>query len=140
MRRALLLATTMVITVALATVIAPADPINSKNAVTSTLHCGGKKVTVVTLFTNRAVVTNVVDTTRNFVGTKFTGTVTFTGLETGEVKFQEPFAFHPGSGKKKSLQRSRITCDSSSSTDFPEEGVNVSLDLTITGFFTPRKG
>src|SRR5215217_7765426 len=48
MKRALLLATTMVITALLAVEIASADPLNSPNAQTFTLNCAGEEVTLVT--------------------------------------------------------------------------------------------
>jgi hypothetical protein len=137
MRRALLLAATMAITVLLAVVIASADPINSPNAQTFTLDCGGhESVTGVFVINNAAVVTNVEETTENFVGTAFTGTVTFTDPETGDV-VTEPIFFHPGSGQKKGLDRSLTTCEGTFDFQDPDLGL-VTVDLTITGFFTPR--
>jgi hypothetical protein len=138
MRRALLLAAAMMaITVLLAVGIASADPINSKNARTFTLDCvGGQSVTVVFVLQNAAVVTNVVGSTENFVGTAFTGTVTFIDPATGQ-SVTEPILFHPGSGQKEGLQDSLTTCDGTFSFEHPDLG-EVTVDLTITGFFTPR--
>jgi hypothetical protein len=138
MRRALLLAAAMAITALLAVGIASADPINSKNAQTFTLDCGGKEVRVVFVLQNAAVVTNVVGTTENFVGTKFEGTNTFTDPETGEV-VHEPILFHINSqsGQNEGLQRSLTTCEGTFSFEHPDLG-DVTVDLTITGFFTPR--
>jgi hypothetical protein len=138
MRRTVLLAATMVITALFAVGIASADPLKSKNAQILTLDCGGEEVTVVTLFNNNAVVNNVVDTTANFVLTRFEGTVTFTDPETGEV-VEEEFAGTVGKGKKQGLQRSLTTCDTSFTFEDPEVGT-VRLDLTADGFFTPRGG
>jgi hypothetical protein len=139
MRRVLLLGATIVITALLLAVgIASADPINSKNAQTFTLDCGGKEVRVVFVLQNAAVVTNVVGTTENFVGTKFEGTNTFTDPETGEV-VHEPILFHihSQSGQNEGLQRSLTTCEGTFSFEHPDLG-DVTVDLTITGFFTPR--
>jgi hypothetical protein len=139
MRRALLLAATIAITALLAVGIASADPINSKNAQTFTLNCGGhESVTGVFVIHNAAVVNNVVGTTENFVGTSFTGTNTFTDPETGEV-VHEPIVFHihSQSGQKEGLQRSLTTCEGTFSFEHPDLG-DVTVDLTITGFFTPR--
>jgi hypothetical protein len=139
MRRALLLAAAMAVTALLAVGIASADPINSKNAQTFTLNCGGhESVTGVFVIHNAAVVNNVVGTTENFVGTSFTGTNTFTDPETGEV-VHEPIVFHihSQSGQKEGLQRSLTTCEGTISFEYPDLG-DVTVDLTITGFFTPR--
>jgi hypothetical protein len=139
MRRALLLAAAMAVTALLAVGIASADPINSKNAQTFTLNCGGhESVTGVFVIHNAAVVNNVVGTTENFVGTSFTGTNTFTDPETGEV-VHEPILFHihSQSGQDEGLQRSLTTCEGTFSFEYPDLG-DVTVDLTITGFFTPR--
>ena len=136
MRRALLLAAAMAITALLTVGIASADPINSKNAQTFTLDCGGQDVTVVFVLQNAAVVNNVVGTTENFVGTSFTGTVTYTDPATGQL-VTEPIFFHPGSGQKEGLQDSLTTCEGTFSFEDPDLG-EVTVDLTITGFFTPR--
>jgi hypothetical protein len=139
MRRALLLAAAMAVTALFAVGIASADPINSKNAQTFTLDCvGGQSATVVFVLQNAAVVNNVVGTTENFVGTKFEGTNTFTDPETGEV-VHEPILFHihSQSGQNEGLQDSLTTCDGTFSIVDPDLG-DVTVDLTITGFFTPR--
>jgi hypothetical protein len=139
MRRALLLAAAMAVTALLAVGLASADPINSKNAQTFTLDCvGGQSATVVFVLQNAAVVTNVVGSTENFVGTKFEGTNTFTDPQTGEV-VHEPILFHihSQSGQDEGLQRSLTTCEGTFSFEYPDLG-DVTVDLTITGFFTPR--
>ena len=137
MRRALLLAAMVAITALLVVGTASADPINSKNAKTFTLEdCGGRDVTVVFVLQNAAVVNNVVGTTENFVGTAFTGTVTYTDPATGQSVTESIF-FHPGSGQKEGLQDSLTTCDGSFTFEHPDLG-EVSVDLTVTGFFTPR--
>ncbi len=138
MKRALLLAATMAITAVLAVGVASADPVNSKNAQTITLDCGGEQVTVVTLFNNRAAVVNVVGTTGNMVLTQIAGTATFTDPETGEV-VKEPILDRVGQGQKKGLQGSLTTCDTIITFEDPEVGT-VTLNLTGTGFFTPRGG
>jgi hypothetical protein len=138
MRRAVLLAATMAIVAVLAVGMASADPVNSKNAQIFTLDCGGEEVTVATLFNNRAVVVNVVDTTGNFLFTRIEGTATFTDPETGEA-VEEEFVETIGKGKKKGVRRSLTTCDTTISFEDPEVGT-VTLDLTFTGFFTPRRG
>jgi len=139
MRRALLLAVAIAITALLGVGIASADPINSKNAKTFTLDCvGGQSVRVVFVLQNAAVVTNVVGTTENFVGTSFTGTNTFIDPETGEV-VHEPIVFHihSQSGQKEGLQDSLTACNGSFSFVHPDLG-DVTVDLQVTGFFTPR--
>jgi hypothetical protein len=137
MWRALLLAVVMAIMALLTVGIASADPINSKNAQTFTLDCGGgQSATVVFVLQNAAVVNNVVGTTENFVGTSFTGTATYTDPETGQ-SVTEPIFFHPGSGQKEGLQDSLTACDGSISFVEPDLG-DVTVDLQITGFFTPR--
>ncbi len=138
MRRAVLLAATMAIVAVLAVGMASADPVNSKNAQIITLDCGGEEVTVATLLNNRTVVVNVVGTTGNFVATQFAGTATFTDPETREVvedKFVDPI----GQGKKNGLQGSLTTCETTFTFEDPVVGP-VTVDLTLTGFFTPRKG
>ncbi len=137
MMRAVLLAATMAIAAVLAAGVASADPINSKNAQIVTLDCGGEQVTVVTLLNNRSVVANVVGTTGNFVATQFAGTVTFTDPETGEV-VEEEFVDPIGQGQKKGLQGSLTTCETTLTFEDPEGTVIV--DITVTGFFTPRTG
>ena len=136
-RMALVLAVVMVMAV-FGSGIAAADPINSKNAQITTLNCGGEQVTVVTLVNNRAIVANVVGTTGNFVVTQIAGTGTFTDPETGEV-VQEEFVDPIGQGKKKGLQGSLTTCETTLTFEDPEVGT-VTVDLTLTGFFTPRRG
>jgi hypothetical protein len=138
MRRAVLLAATMAIVAVLAAGMASADPVNSKNAQILTFDCGGEQVTIATIFNNRAVVFNVVDTTGNFVITRVEGTETFTDPETGEVVEHE-FEFSTGQGERKGLQGSLTTCDDSGSFEVPGLGM-VTVDITVTGFFTPRTG
>ena len=139
MRKAVLLAATMVITALLAVGIASADPLKSKNALILTFDCGGEEVTVATLVNNNSVVFNVVDSTSNFVATRFEGTTTFTDPETGEV-VEEEFDGPVGKGKKRGLQRSLTTCETTIPPfEDPELGT-VTVDLTLTGFFTPRRG
>ena len=138
MRRAVLLAAATAIVAVLAAGMASADPVNSKNAQIFTLDCGGEEVTLVaTLFNNRAVVVNVVDTTGNFVFTRIEGTATFTDPETGLVVV-EPFDLPIGQGQKKGLQGSLTTCETTLTFEEPEGTFTV--DLTVTGFFTPRRG
>jgi hypothetical protein len=139
MRRSVLLVATMVVTVGLAVGIAAADPLNSKNAVIFTLDCGGEEVKIATKL-NGTVVGHVVDSTANFVATRFEGTLTFTDPETGDVveeELDEPI----GKGQKQGLQPSLTTCHQEEPTIFedPELGT-VTLDLTVTGFFAPRGG
>jgi hypothetical protein len=138
MRRAVLLAAATAIVAVLAAGMASADPVNSKNAQIITLDCGGEEVTVATVFQSRAVAVNVVGTTGNFVATRIEGTATFTDPETGEV-VEEEFVDRIGKGKKKGLGRSLTTCDTTLSFEDPEVGP-VTVDLTVTGFFTPRSG
>jgi hypothetical protein len=138
MRRAVLLAATMAIVAVLAAGMASADPVNSKNAQIFTIVCGGEEVTVASNFNNRAVVVNVVDTTGNFVFTRLEGTATLTDPETGEVIFEEEFVDRVGQGQKKGLQGSLTTCDTILTFEDPEG--TFTLDLTVTGFFTPRRG
>ncbi len=137
MRRAVLLAATMAIVAVLAVGMASADPVNSKKAPIVTFDCGGEQVTV-TFLLNPSAIFNVVDTTGTFVLTRAEGTATFTDPETGEV-VQDEFVFPIGQGKKKGLQGSLTTCDTTITFEDPEVGP-VTLDLTLTGFFTPRKG
>ena len=138
MRRAVLLAAATAIVAVLAAGMASADPVNSKNAQIFTLDCGGEEVTVATNFTSNSVVANVVDTTGNFVLTRVQGTETFTDAETGEVVENE-FEFSIGQGEKRGLGRSLTTCDTTLSFEDPELGT-ITVDLTVTGFFTPRRG
>ena len=138
MRRAVLLAAATAIVAVLAAGMASADPVNSKNAQIFTLDCGGEEVAVATNFTSNSVVANVVDTTGNFVLTRVQGTETFTDPETGEVVENE-FEFSIGQGEKRGLGRSLTTCDTTLSFEDPELGT-ITVDLTVTGFFTPRRG
>jgi hypothetical protein len=137
MRRAVLLAATMAIVAVLAVGMASADPVNSKKAPIVTFDCGGEQVTV-TFLLNPSVVFNVVDTTGNFVLTGGEGTATFTDPETGEV-VEAPIDFTIGQGKKTGLQDSLTTCTTTITFEDPEVGP-VTVDVTFTGFFTPRKG
>ena len=134
MRRAVLLAAATAIVAVLAAGMASADPVNSKNAQIFTLDCGGEEVTVATKFTSNSVVANVVDTTGNFVLTG--GTTTFTDPVTGEEVVEAPFTI--GQGKRKGLQGSLTTCETTLTFEEPEGTFTV--DLTVTGFFTPRRG
>jgi hypothetical protein len=137
MRRAVLLAATMAIVAVLAVGVASADPVNSKNAQIFTFDCGGEQVTVASNINNRVVVVNVVGTTGNFVATRIEGTATFTD-PTGEVVPLPPFDDPVGQGQKKGLQGSLTTCEATLTFEDPEGTVTV--DLTVTGFFTPRRG
>ena len=128
----------MAIMAVLAAGIASADPVNSKNAQIFTIDCGGELVTVSTISNNNSIVVHVVGTTRNFVVTQIAGTGTFTDPETGEV-VQEEFVDPIGQGKKKGLQGSLTTCTTTLTFEDPEVGT-VTVDLTVTGFFTPRRG
>ncbi len=139
MKRLVLFSVTAAMLTALAVGgMASADPVNSKNAQIITLDCGGEEVTVATVFQSRAVAVNVVGTTGNFVATRIEGTATFTDPETGEV-VEEEFVDRIGKGKKKGLGRSLTTCDTTLSFEDPELGT-ITVDLTVTGFFTPRRG
>ncbi len=137
MRRAVLLAATMAIVAVLAVGMASADPVN-KNSQIFTIDCGGEQVTVATIFNNRAAVVNVVGTTGNFVATRIEGTATFTDRETGEVEELPPFVDRIGEGKKKGLRRSLTACETTLTFEDPEGTFTV--DITVTGFFTPRRG
>ena len=137
MKRALLLlAATMVITTLLAVGIASADPVNSPNAQTYTLNCGGEEVTFVTIGFNRAPLANVVEGTSNFRFTEIT--TTFTNLDTGEV-FTDTFA--TGQGNRTGLQDDLVTCAAPEVTFVdPETGETIHGVLSIEGFFTPLGG
>ena len=137
MRRAVLLAATMAIMAVLAAGIASADPVNSKNAQIFTFDCGDEQVTVASNINNSAVVVNVVGTTGNFVATRIEGTATFTD-PAGEVVFEDECMDRVGQGQKKGLQGSLTTCDTTLTCEDPEG--TLTLDLTVTGFFTPRRG
>ncbi len=52
-----------------------------------------------------------------------------------EVEFVETI----GKGEKRGLQGSLTTCDTTLFFEDPELGT-ITVDLTLTGFFTPRKG
>ena len=138
MRRTLLLVATIVITALLGVGSASADPINGKNAQTITFDCGGEKVTLVTKVNPSVVSHVVVDSTANFVATKLVETFTYTDPETGELVHEEVLV-PIGEGHKQGLQPSLITCDQEEHFIFedPERGT-VTLEFTLTGFFTPR--
>ena len=139
MKRLVLFSVTAAMLAALAAAgMASADPVNSKNAQIITLDCGGEEVTVATVFQSRAVAVNVVGTTGNFLATRIEGTATFTDPETGEV-VEEEFVVTVGKGGKRGLGRSLTTCDDTVSFEDPELGT-ITLDVSVTGFFTPRKG
>jgi len=138
MRRAVLLAAATAIVAVLAAGMASADPVNSTNAQIFTFDCGGEQVTVASNINNSAVVVNVVGTTGNFVATRIEGTATFTD-PAGEVVFEDEFVETIGQGQKKGLQGSLTTCDTTLSFEDPELGT-ITVDLTVTGFFTPRRG
>jgi hypothetical protein len=135
MRRLVLLLAAMALALVVAAGVAFADPINSKKAPIATFDCGGEQVTV-TFLLNPSVVFNVVDTTGTFVLTRVEGTETFT--ENGEV-VQDEFVFLVGQGKREGLQDSLTTCTTTITFEDPVVG-KVTVDLTFTGFFTPRKG
>ena len=138
MRRAVLLAATIAIVSVLAVGMASADPLNSKNVDIFTIDCGGELVTVSTISNNNSIVVHVVGTTGNFVATRIAGTATFTDPETGEIR-EEEFDVPIGKGKKKGLEGSLTTCTTTRTFEEPEVGT-VTVDLTVTGFFTPRRG
>ena len=137
MRRAVLLAATTAIVAVLAVGTASADPVN-KNSERLTFDCGGEQVEVVTIFQSRGVSFNVVDTTGTFVLTRVDITETFTDPETGEV-VERDFVETIGKGGKRGLERSLTTCDTTITVEDPVVGT-VTVDFTLTGFFTPRKG
>ena len=133
---ALLVMVVMAITVLLAVGIASADPIKSKNAQILTLNCGGEEVMVVTLFNNNAIVLNVVGSTSNFVTTHIEGTFTFTDPGSGQtvvVPIDEPI----GQGQRTGQAGTLTSCTTTFTFEDPEAGA-VTVDVTGTGFFTPR--
>ena len=138
MRRAVLLAAATAIVAVLAAGMASADPVNSKNAQIFTFDCGGEEVTLVAIGNSNGAAFSVVDTTGNFVLTRIEGTETYTDPETGEVVEHE-FDIPTGKGKREGLQGSLTTCNDSGSFEVPGLGT-VTVDLTLTGFFTPRTG
>jgi hypothetical protein len=138
-RTALILVTAaMLAALAAAAGVAGADPVNSKNLQIYELDCGGELVTVSTIFNNNSIVVHEVGTTGNFVATRIAGTFTFTNPETGEI-VEEPFEVTTGKGKKKGLGDGLTTCTTTDTFEDPEVGT-VNVDLTVTGFFTPRRG
>ncbi len=139
MRRLVLLLAAMASALVVASGVASADPINSKNAQIITLDCDGEQVTAVSVITNNAAAVNVLGTTGNFVATEFAGTVTITDPKTGEVVFEDVFVDPIGQGQKEGLQGGSLTTCTTTLTFEDPEGT-VTLDLRVTGFFTPRKG
>ena len=137
-RTALILATAALLATLAAAGVAAADPLNSKNVQIFTLDCGGELITVSTISNNNSIVVHEVGTTGNFVATRIAGTATFTDPETGEI-IEDEFEFSIGKGKKKGLEGSLTTCTTSDTFEDPEVGT-VNVDLTVTGFFTPRRG
>jgi hypothetical protein len=136
-RLALVLAMAAIIT-ALGVGIGSADPVNSKNVQRFHLDCGGEQITVVTIYQNGAVVTNIEGSTGNFVITRLSGTFTYTDPQTGE-EVTEPFVELIGNGSKAGLQEDLISCTTPRIVEDPELGT-LNVDLTLTGFLTPRKG
>jgi hypothetical protein len=118
--------------------IGSADPVNSKNVQRFHLDCGGEQITVVTIYQNGAVVTNIEGSTGNFVITRLSGTFTYTDPQTGE-EVTEPFVELIGNGSKAGLQEDLISCTTPRIVEDPELGT-LNVDLTLTGFLTPRKG
>ena len=133
MRRTLLLAATIAITVLLAVGIASADPIKSKNAEVFPISCtNGQTYTVVVVGGNAG---HIVGSTGNIIPVEFTFTAT--DPETGEVLFSETEPV--GKGKKVGLQDDLITCTTEPVTEFiPELGQEVTFFLTVEAFLTPR--
>jgi hypothetical protein len=136
-RLALVLAMAAIIT-ALGVGIGSADPVNSKSVQRFHLDCGGEQITVVTIYQNGAVVTNIEGSTGNFVITRLSGTFTYTDPQTGE-EVTEPFVELIGNGSKAGLQEDLISCTTPRIVEDPELGT-LNVDLTLTGFLTPRKG
>jgi hypothetical protein len=136
-RLALMLAMAAIIT-ALGVGIGSADPVNSKNVQRFHLDCGGEQITVVTIFQNKALVANIEGGTGNFVITRLSGTFTYTDPQTGEEvteSFDEPISNGPQLG----LQEDLISCTTPRIAEDPELGT-LTVDLTLTGFLTPRRG
>jgi hypothetical protein len=136
-RLALMLAMAAIIT-ALGVGIGSADPVNSKNVQRFHLDCGGEQITVVTIFQNKALVANIEGSTGNFVITRLSGTFTYTDPQTGEEvteSFDEPISNGPQVG----LQEDLISCTTPRIAEDPELGT-LFVDLTLTGFLTPRGG
>jgi hypothetical protein len=136
-RLALMLAMAAIIT-ALGVGIGSADPVNSKNVQRFHLDCGGEQITVVTIFQNKALVANIGGGTGNFVITRLSGTFTYTDPQTGEEvteSFDEPISNGPQVG----LQEDLISCTTPRIAEDPELGT-LFVDLTLTGFLTPRGG
>jgi hypothetical protein len=135
-RIALVLAMAAIFT-ALGVGIGSADPINSKNVSTEQWNCGGEQITIVTIFQNNAVVANIQGSTGNFVITRLSGTFTYTDPQTGEVT--QPFDLPIGNGSKAGVQEDLISCTTPHIVQDPELGT-LTVDLTLTGFLTPRGG
>jgi hypothetical protein len=136
-RLALALAMAAIITV-LGVGIGSADPINSKNVQRFHLDCDGEQITVVTIFQNDAVVANIEGSTGNFVITRLSGTFTYTDPQTGE-EVTESFDLPIGNGSQAGLQEDLISCTTPRIVQDPELGT-LTVDLTLTGFLTPRRG
>ena len=135
----MLLAATMAIVAVLAVGMASADPAKSKNAQDFTFDCGGEEVKLVAIGNSQGAAFSVVNTTGNFVLTRVEGTETITDPKTGEVLDEHEFDFPTGQGERKGLQGSLTTCDDFGSFEVPGLGT-VTVDITVTGFFTPRTG
>jgi hypothetical protein len=136
-RLALMLAMAAIIT-ALGVGIGSADSGNSNNVQRFHLDCGGEQITVVTIFQNKALVANIEGGTGNFVITRLSGTFTYTDPQTGEEvteSFDEPISNGPQVG----LQEDLISCTTPRIAEDPELGT-LFVDLTLTGFLTPRRG
>ena len=136
-RVAFVIAIAAIIT-ALGVGIVSADPINSKNVQRFHLDCGGEQITVVTIFQNAASVSNIEGSTGNFVITRLSGTFTYTDPQTGE-EVTESFELPIGNGSKAGLQEDLISCTTPRIVEDPELGT-LFVDLTVTGFLTPREG
>jgi hypothetical protein len=134
-RRITVLLATMAIAAILATGIASADPLNSKNAQVFPFDCGGEVVSVVTIINSQGSVGNVVGSTSNFVTTRGEGTLAYTDPGSGQ-KVVEPFVLTVGQGNRTGQEGKLTTCNTTFTDQDPLLGP-VTYDVEITGFFTP---
>ena len=138
MRRVALVIAIAAIITALGVGIGSADPINSKNVSTEQWNCGGEQITIVTILQNDARLANIVGSTGNFVITDLSGTYTYTDPLTGE-EVTKTFDLPTGNGSKAGQQEDLISCTFPHNVEDPELGT-LFVDLTLTGFLTPREG
>jgi hypothetical protein len=131
LRRCCVIAALTVLAAAAVTATATADPIKAKNAAQIQAICGGKTVLVVVNGNGVFTPAHVIGSTSMFIPTAFNLTFTFTPVQGSPMVDVE-------TASKAAPIKDTVTCTIPLQTLFTGPQGTMTIQGTVTGFFTPR--